>query len=48
MFGAVSLSYANRPTWRTGFDTVDKCDPAILAIVGDTVLGTLDALEKAD
>ena len=34
--------------WQTRFDTVDKCSPASLAIVGDTVLSTLDALENAD
>lgn len=31
--------------WHTRFDTVDKCSPNSLAVVGDTILGTLPVLE---
>lgn len=32
--------------WHTRSDTVDKCSPASLAIVGDTVLNALATLDS--
>jgi len=33
--------------WHTAKDTVDKCSPQSLAIVGRVVLGTIAELEKS-
>ena len=33
--------------WHTAKDTLDKCSPTSLTIVGRVVLGTIDALEKS-
>lgn len=46
-YGPVSPSAPYGSYWHTAQDTVDKCSPASLAIVGHVVLASLDELEKS-
>jgi glutaminyl-peptide cyclotransferase len=44
----IDLDYGpNNSYWHTAQDTVDKCSPVSLTIVGRVVLATLDELEKS-
>ena len=44
----IDLDYGpNNGYWHTAKDTVDKCSPQSLAIVGQVVLGTMAELEKS-
>ncbi|HEV2350196.1 MAG TPA: M28 family peptidase [Terriglobia bacterium] len=45
--GPVSPSTTFGSYWHTAKDTLDKCSPQSLTIVGRVVLGSIDALEKS-
>jgi Zn-dependent M28 family amino/carboxypeptidase len=44
----IDLDYGpNNSYWHTARDTLDKCSPQSLAVVGRVVLGTIEALERS-